>query len=434
MGKDHKISLVTAILINMSIMFGTGIFINTVNLAKLVGALGFLSYIIIALLVLPLMLCIAALIHQHPEGGFYAYGSKNLSPYAGFLSAWAYFVGKLGSAAVLVHVFSSLIQTLIPSLHAIPTLLIDSIIIIFFAWLNMFNVKTSGRIMYFFLTMKLFPVVFAILSCFYLIHSWTIPAETLRFEGIIPSLPLVLFAFIGFEACCSISKSIINAKKNGPKAIFYSFIFVITITTLYQWVMFNAIGLQLMVKKNFLEIFPTLVHTLFPFSEAFANHLINILHIATATAALGGGYAILFSNHWNLHILAQHNHTFAKKRLTALNKHYIPYMGIVVEAIICIAYLLLTKGNQIDLQQMSVLGCTIAYTISVLALLKSKINKQPIATSGLVVYLGLASCLLLIISSLRNFALLGLLPLYYMLILLVFGSLMFLFKQKNHSL
>src|SRR3990172_8891289 len=106
----HKLSLRSAILVSLNIMVGFGIFVNTVLLSKLSGFLGFASYALVAVLVAPLILAIAQLIRLHPAGGFYTYGAQNIGLWAGFLSAWVYFIGKLASASLIIHVVMSLFQ------------------------------------------------------------------------------------------------------------------------------------------------------------------------------------------------------------------------------------------------------------------------------------------------------------------------------------
>lgn len=80
----HKLSLGTAILVNVNIMMGAGLFLNTVVLSQRAGMLGCFSYILIGLLLLPLIASITTLISMHPDGGFYTFGAKEINPFAGF--------------------------------------------------------------------------------------------------------------------------------------------------------------------------------------------------------------------------------------------------------------------------------------------------------------------------------------------------------------
>ena len=432
MKRSHKLSLWQAILININIMFGAGIFINTVPLAQHAGALGFLSYIIIAIMIFPLLLAIAALINKYPSGGFYTYAARTISPLAGFISAWSYFIGKNASAALLVHVFSSLLQAIIPSLYIIPTLILDLAIIILFTWLNMHHMKTGTQIMYVFIFLKLFPIVFAIMISIYIWNQWYIPSETLLWHNIPSTLPIVQFAFVGFEACCSISKSIYNAKINGPKSIYYSFLFVIGITIIYQLLIFAACGPELMMSYHFLNAFPILLSNVFT-NQFFAYHLANILHIAAASAALGGCYGILFSVHWNLYYLAQNGHTFFKEKLVQFNTHHIPTWCVLIQSILCYAYILLTNANIITLQQMSVLGITISYTFAVLSLLMLYLKKIPVTASLFTILSALGSCFFLIVMCIRNLSSMSIMSFILLPSLLILGILMYYATKQPHS-
>lgn len=432
MTHGHKISLNTAILICMNVMFGTGIFINTVSLAQTAGALGFVSYCIGAILVMPLMLSMAEILRYYPSGGFYVYGAECVSPLTGFISAWAYFVGKLGSAALLVNVFVSLIKNIFPEI-AVNTLLLDAIILIIFGWLNLLGARTGKKIMYMFMVMKVMPILFAILACLYLFNYWSMPPETFLWEGIPTTLPLVLYAFIGFETATSISRTIENAKVNGPKAILYSFSIVVALNILYQLLFFLVLGEDLMAQANYLGAFPALLEKLLPSYPLLALHIKNIIHLVLATSALGGAYGIIFSNHWNLFAIAQNKHTFFSETITKYNRYGIPFWGIIIEALICISYLLLTHGKVVILQQISVFGCLISYALTTVALLITYKNEEREGryhnAKIILPYLAMLSCAGLTALCIRNLLIEGPVALYAFIGLIVLGIIMFTIQK-----
>ena len=161
--KDETISLSDAVMININVMLGSGIFINTVILSQHVGALGFAMYLTAGLFMLPLILCIAELSSDYKESNFYTFGNI-ISPYWGFISTWSYFVGKLGSAALSVHVFNTFLQHICPYISGCNTFHLDIFVIIFFVLLNMLNVKTGSKIQAGFVFMKGLPLLFAIFA------------------------------------------------------------------------------------------------------------------------------------------------------------------------------------------------------------------------------------------------------------------------------
>ncbi len=431
MPEQQKLSLLMAILVNISAMFGVGIFINTIILAKRAGGLGFLSYFIIALLMMPLIISIGKLLVYYPTGGFYSYAAYSLSPFYGFISSWSYFIGKLGSAALLIDVFSRIIKTIIPALKIIPTFALYMTVIVFFTLLNMFNIKTNMSIIYTFVVMKFIPVIFAILSSLYVWQHWSLPSETLYWSKVPLTIPLVLYTFIGFEVACSISRTIKNPRKNTPKAIFYSFGLVVCITILYQLLFFLPLGTTLMSQDNYLEAFPSLISLVFPNQNIIARNIANLLHICTAAAALGGSYAMLFSNHWNLYTLAEYNHTFFSHLLTKMNRYHVPVICIIVEALVCIGYLVLTQGNQLLLQQISVFGCSIAYTLSIISLIRLQASNQSPFGEKIITFLAFGSCIIFLSTCINNLLIDGPFGLFVYVLIIIAGMIMYYFTQKT---
>ena len=97
---SFKLSLPAAIIINMNIMLGVGLFVNTISLAKMAGIMSPFIYLFVACLMLPLVLTIAKLLKLHPGGSFYAFGAQEISPLFGFLASWSYFISKMASATL----------------------------------------------------------------------------------------------------------------------------------------------------------------------------------------------------------------------------------------------------------------------------------------------------------------------------------------------
>jgi amino acid transporter len=430
MAQARKLSLLSAILININIMLGSGIFINTALLAKQAGSLGAAVYLIVGLLLLPLILAIAELLRCHQgESTFYHFG-LSISPFFGFISSWSYFIGKLCSCSLGIHVCISFLQQIIPSLQVLPTLLLDMFIILLFTLLNLLKLQTGKSIQYSFIVLKVVPIIFAIIAGFYLLSGTYFTHSTLLWSGVPLSIPLVIYAFSGFEASCSLSNYLENPKKNGPKAILLSYGIVVATVILYQFLFFSSLGPALgSLTNGYLGAFPALISQLPINGENSKNILVTLLHIGIASSSLGASYGILYSNSWNLYTLAHYNHTFGKKLLTTFNSYSVPYACVIIEGIIVASYLLITKGHQIPLQQVASLGSTIAYTFSSVALFVLTYRKQKLLK--LVPILSLISCLLLMGSFIWSIAVKGVSPLLLLfLAMLALGSWMF-FKKHN---
>lgn len=412
-------------------MIGAGLFINTTNLAQMVGAAGFVSYTVLAILLYPLIASIASLVAIYPSGGFYAY-SKELHPAIGFLSAWSYFVGKLASATILMHASILLLQQIIPVLNATNIYLLDVLVLSMFLSLNLLNLQTGSSIQSFFLGMKLIPILFVIGTGLWLFSPAHYQPAQFIWPHFIDTLPFVLFAALGFEATTSISGKIKDAHINAPRAILLSYGIVVLINIAYQFFFYGSVGEQLQHANGFLQAFPLLLSKLFAVDGQFKGMLQTIFNIAIASSALGGAYGILFSNSWNLHTLAKHNLLANSSLFLKENRYHIPYWCIAAEGIVCLIYLITTHGTQIHLQQIAAFGCTIAYTLSIISLFKQTLIAQ---RSLLLPSLGIMNCLIFLFSCIHSFATRGYYSLSIFGCLVMAGLCMFYMqRKKEHSL
>ena len=422
MSGTHKLSLFAAMFVNINIMLGTGVFINTVKLAQEVGGLAPLLYGMAGLLMLPLVLSIAKLMDYYKEGTFYTFGAA-LSPYWGFISTWCYFIGKLATPTLGIHAFNLFLQKSFSSCASYSVFFLDVCIISLFIFLNMFSGRLSKKIQFMFLVTKSVPLLFAVGVGLWFFDVANVASPTLIWEGMPFSLPLVIFCFLGFEASCSLSKVIDNPQKNASKAIIYSFFIVITLLMLYQFLFYAALGDTLALQANYVDAFPALIQKAFP-------HLLTILtpllSLAIAASALGGAYGILFSNAWNLHTLAQHNYLPASHLFAKCTTANIPYLCILAEGILCLCFLALTKGAQIPLQYTSVLAGMTAYAISIASL--NKVARSPLSM------LGLTSCFVGILFCVRAFIFTNVVPLYFFGSILALGTFLYFVKRRSAQL
>ncbi|HSW77108.1 MAG TPA: amino acid permease [Candidatus Saccharimonadales bacterium] len=392
MSNSSKLSLQSAILINLNIMAGAGIFVNIVDLTKALNLAGGILYLFVGLFMFPLVFTFAQLVKTYPSGGFYAF-AKPLSPFLGFVSNWTYFFGKLASASLLLHVAASFIQALIPTLFAsVDPVWISIVILAIFIYLNFLNVRTGIIIQRCFIAAKSIPMISLIILGIYLFDFNIFASfQMIPVSSFITILPLVLYCYTGFEAACSISRNIQNAEKNAPKAIFYSFFSIILLYVVFQTLLSMILLPNIQSLSSYTQAYPYIA-SLIPISAWLQTKLATTISFLIGFSALGATYGLLFSNSWNLYTLAQNKLTFIPNTIGCLNKHGIPTFAVLVEGLICVLFLLITNGNKILLMQTASLGCTITYTISTIAFLHLK------KWSNLTGFLSLITCTGFIIS------------------------------------
>ena len=431
---SEKLSLPAAIFINLNIMISTGLFVNTVVLSQRTGAAGFLLYPLVGIFMLPLIAGIAKLLDVYPSGGFYSFAKAGLGEPFAFLSTWSYFIGKLASCSLMLFVSSRFLQQLIPAIRSLETLYIALTILAIFTMLNLLKVTIGVSIQSFFLLAKFIPILFIICSGIYLFDIQALDYTNFLIAGIPTSIPLVLYSLAGFEASCSLSRNIENARINAPKAIYYSFFIALFISCLFQFLVFMGIHKAIASLENYTQAFPYIVSSL-GFENGFAGALNNLLSFAIGISALGGAYGILFSNSWNIYELAHNNHLFASSWIRAKNKYFIPVGCVLIESGLCITYLLLTQGNQLPLQQTASLGVTISYTMCILSLLTILLAQKAPLHQIFMPLLGLGTCILFIFACLQGFISNGIASIYLFAAILGFGVLMYSVKtiMKNNS-
>lgn len=365
----NKINFITAILININIMIGAGIFMNTAPLTKFLGSFGFVSYLLGSLLLLPIVLTIAKLAQKQPvAGGLYIYNKKNIGDFTGFLSGWSYFLGKTASTALLCNTFVLFFQNRISFLQKIPLIILDLILIFILVVLNSIGLKIGGKIQYFFASAKFIPIIFVIFTSLSIINPSFFAPTKLDFQNLFNSLPITIFAMLGFEVICSIGHMIENPKKNIPKVIVYSFIIVVLIASIFQLTIFLAIGHGLTTVNIPIFLLG---------SKLFKNYSIlpAIINALVFTSILGGAFGNLTSNVWNLYSLAKDKFFPISEDLSKLNKNNIPYIALATEGTIALLLLAITK-SQVSLQNMTVLGVSITYILSSISLFKITLKEN----------------------------------------------------------
>lgn len=419
-----KLSLTSAVFINLNVMIGTGIFLNTYDLSASAGAVGFLLYPLVGLCMLPLIHVTAKLLSLFPTGGLYAFGSS-YHPVLGFLSCWSYFFGKLASCTVMLSVGATMLSQLIPGLQTYSICMISSVILGLFTLLNLQNLKVGLLIQSFFLTAKSIPIVLAIVAGL-LCSDLTILSSTQFLWDKLPmNIPLVLYCLAGFETACALGRRIENPAVNGPKAVYYSFSIIMILYGLFQACIYLMTYDALSTMSAYHGVFPVLISKIFS-STRMQHGMIGLINFAIGSSALGGAYGILFSNSWNLFTLAEHHHLIGSTKIIELNRHQTPWIAVLIEAFVCLLFLWCNQNSLLSLRSTAALGIVIAYTVSVSAYIHFVKNHK--GFDIIVARAALLTCLLFVASCALNFMKTGLAPLLLFLMILCTGMLMFFYR------
>ena len=429
------ISLYQAIYINITIMIGVGIFINTIPLAHAGSLFTVLGYLIVAILIFPIVLTLSELIKQYPQGGFYTYGKNGINSLIGFLSSWVYFWGKLGTATIGIHIFSVFLQQALPLLQSINTMFLDVFFTLTITYLNTKNTRAGGNIIGTFFVFKMIPLFFVIITGFMYGSLETLSTIPFITETGIESLPLIIFSFLGFEAACFIGLRMENKDAHKASyAITISYALVVILSILYQLMFFMFLGNKILSLDGYQKGFSLLFDVMYPSQNLIKNSLTSFAYSAIASSALSGAYGVFYSLVGNIYTLAKNDLIPYKSYLTWHNKNGMPFLSIILEGAICLFYFIIFSSQIMILQYTASLSCVFAYFISSLSFLNIiRKTKKTIYFYVLALLATIASSILMTVCFIT---------LYYKnwLALLVFilqltgGIMLFFFNKHNNFL
>lgn len=364
-----------AVIINMNVILGAGMFINVGILSQVAGPLSPLSYLIMAVFVLPLVLSIAQLanVHQASYGGLYTYSKEQMGPFAGIVSGLSYVIAKSSSCAALSFAFSVYLQNLVPHLQTVPFAALSIGTLTVLAILNIFGARIGGSIQMGFIVFKLLPVFFAIgcLFGYFSPQHFALTANVPKALGL--SLPLALFSMMGFEMCCSIGHTIKDADKNLARIVVTSFFLVASICALFQFSMYSIVGQSLAGAAN---PFLLMTEQLFGQGSRLAYSIALGLNLSVAMSMLGGCYGIMYANIWNMYAVGEEICSSGLSKLMAQkNRFNIPMYYLLLQWVTS-AGLLFAGLRLVTMQKITVFGVVLTYLLSVIALLCMYARKE----------------------------------------------------------
>lgn len=342
---------------SINIVIGGGFFLSASNVFASSGALAPINWLICGLILLPLVKVLASLSRLYPEaGGIYVYSKKTLGNFWGFFSGWGYFVGTAAGNAMLLHAFSALAQEMGFTLPISP-FMFDVLFVAIFTILNLLNITILEQLSVMFTVLKAIPLGLVILALFFFFDPTNVTTAPIKPFGILESMPIVLFAFIGIEACCAISHKIKDGEKNAARAMLFALVLIMSIYALVQFGLLGILGVG--TTNPFFEIIPHITSN--PFVITWGNLLIKI---AILSSFLGGFYSMFYANAWNLFALAKENTLPGSKKLTLLNKFHTPWIAVITQGLLIIVLLAIATKSYNTLMIMTDFGVVIAYILS----------------------------------------------------------------------
>ena len=245
---SHRMGLVAATAMSVTIVVGAGLLTLPGLSYAQAGRLGHLPWLLMSVLMLPLLAVFAFFARRHPSaGGVVGYIRLSLGPRLGAASE-AIVIGtfSLGLPAIALIGATYLQQTL-PGLPVAATAIGMVTIGLLF---GMFGLRVSGAIQTAIATL----IVLGLLGLcagywlhapsdngpdvFPLAGNGVLPMDALL--GVLSALPLVLFAYTGWEITAFLAEDMRDPARNLPRSIWASFVIVTLLYVFVAWTVASA--------------------------------------------------------------------------------------------------------------------------------------------------------------------------------------------------
>lgn len=422
-----KISIFVAILININVMVGAGIYISPPQMASATSSFSFVGWILAALVFLPIVYGISQMSRFFPgEGGLYRYAKETFGPSCGYFSAWLYFLGFLGAEALQATAFYDTLRSTVDlGIFATnPTLFFICFFSIMYSMccLDMRIVSTFQSAI---TLVKLSPIIFVISMIIW--HPAGTPPAALSsssnllptdsFSGIMATLPMAIFGYWGFEAACNFSHRIKGGHKNASIAILLGFFIVMSLYTLFHWQLLNIMGSSGLATDR-VEGF---------FRYVGWNHAKGIrlggliLALAILISYANAIYSEMTSYSFLIQALGKDEVLFGGKLFAKVNRFNQPIYAIALNGI-CACFLASYANGVGDLVAVANLGMISAFMITLLALGKIY-RKEKNIIGSIIVVVGLVAVSIIVYFSFQKIN--GHKSLLLLTSLILLGSLLF---------
>jgi len=364
----RSIGLLSAILININVIIGSGLFINLHPLISKTGTASFVVYLVAALFLLPVVASLAFLAREQPEsGGLYVYTKTYVHPFLGFLCGWAYFVGKAVSVGLMAHLLVTVCEQAFPVLQGASHIVLVASLLLFLAVANIAGAAIQGRVQRVAIAAKLIPVLAIFGLLLYSGPQVPFSCELVSADALEGLVPVAVFAMVGFEVTCTIAHLFVRPSYTIPRAFIFGFLIVVAIVALFQAAVAGLVPFSLLQTGSPAAAVVGAFNTYAPSLTGASALLTACIYLSI----LGGTFGILTSNCWNLHRLAVAGYMPGARWLTKVTAGQVPWVSLLVQVAICVLGVAISS-EQVPLQKMSVLGVVFAFFCAMLAALLAR--------------------------------------------------------------
>lgn len=244
MSNTIQYTFLGAILLSINMIIGGGVYAGPQALTMSIGTIGFIGWLIAAILIFPVVWGISkASAIFSGECGFYSYCENGLNSNFGFIAQWMYLLGYLlGTATAMTVLVSESLATEFGFMYALEhPLLMNAIVLFICTSISLTSDSTTKCIQEIGTMIKLSPLFLAILLALFRFDQ---PLVSSSFEAsdLKQAVPLVIFAYLGFESSCVYTASIEGGSKAVSKIIKVGFFATVILYFVFHYSALKIMG------------------------------------------------------------------------------------------------------------------------------------------------------------------------------------------------
>lgn len=369
--EQGQISFAGAVLMSINIMVGAGILFAVGAMTELAGSVSFLGWPLTAMLLFPIIWGLSKAAQLFPgSGGFYEYCSKGIAPIAGVIAQWGYFLGYMGTAASLATVLRNGVVTNTGSelLGEYPIIL-NVAFVGFYALINLISVSKISKVQSAGTLLKIMPIVLAIVAIVFFFGNG-IEVDFSQMNKIGVTVSTVIFAFLGFEACCSIGGLLKGGPQKVGPVVLTGFLITMALYTLFHISLLFIMGPEKLAAEGAMA-FPRYLGLSPSLGNALQVGISCAILLSWANSILGASLA----NISNLSNMAANKLVLGDKLLTKVNGNDRPIYAVGVYAALMFSFITLITDVNV-LFALTNLGVITALSLTMVAVFLTHLRKK----------------------------------------------------------
>lgn len=204
-------------------MVGSGIFLLPASLAGAAGPVSIIGWLFTGVGAMLLALVFARLGRTFPRtGGPYVYSRRAFGDFAGFWTAWGYWIAAWAGNAAITVAFVGYLAVFWPALgtHNLLAAIVGIGTIWLLTGVNLLGIREGARVQLVTTILKFVPLIaIAIVGLFWINTDNLTPFSPHgTWSAISAAAPLTLWAFIGLESATVTAEEVRDPERNIPRA------------------------------------------------------------------------------------------------------------------------------------------------------------------------------------------------------------------------